>query len=167
MTATRLVRQLRFARSEFMRCLEGVTEEEALVRSGPMNCISWVVGHMANQEQYLWMFVPQGATLYPELYKLVGTGKPASRPAYVEMLAVWRDVTAAVDPFLDGLTTEKLETFFSYRGNPMAENIGTLLQRNIFHYWFHTGEAHAMRQMLGHKNLPDFVGDMELVAYRN
>jgi hypothetical protein len=35
-----------------------------------------------------------------------------------------------------------------------------MLLRMIGHYWFHTGEAHAVRQLLGHPNLPDFVGDI-------
>ena len=48
----------------------------------------------------------------------------------------------------------------------MAESVGTLLLRNLYHYWFHMGEAVAIRQMLGHPNLPDFVGDMSEVAYR-
>jgi len=38
--------------------------------------------------------------------------------------------------------------------------------RNIYHYFYHIGEASAIRQMLGHKNLPDYVGDMEEVQYR-
>jgi hypothetical protein len=28
------------------------------------------------------------------------------------------------------------------------------------------GEAHAIRQMLGHQNLPEFVGDMSQALYR-
>jgi hypothetical protein len=28
------------------------------------------------------------------------------------------------------------------------------------HYWFHMGESQAIRQMLGHTNLPQFVGDI-------
>jgi len=43
---------------------------------------------------------------------------------------------------------------------------GYAAAKNIFHYWFHTGEAHAVRQMLGHGNLPQFVGNMESVFYR-
>ena len=35
-----LVTQLRFTRSEFTRCLEGVSEEDARRRLLPMNCIS-------------------------------------------------------------------------------------------------------------------------------
>jgi hypothetical protein len=38
--------------------------------------------------------------------------------------------------------------------------------RNIYHYWYHTGEAAAVRQMLGHSDLPQFVGDINQVAYR-
>jgi hypothetical protein len=28
------------------------------------------------------------------------------------------------------------------------------------YYWFHLGESQAIRQLLGHKNLPVFVGDI-------
>lgn len=73
-----LVTQLRFTRSELLRCLEGVSDEEARHRFEPMNCIL----------------------------------------------------------------------------------------RNIYHYWFHLGEAHAIRQLLGHTDLPQFVGDMSEALYR-
>ena len=43
-------------------------------------------------------------------------------------------------------------------GRPHDESIGTMLLRVIDHYWFHIGEATAIRQMLGHTNLPEFVG---------
>jgi hypothetical protein len=35
-----------------------------------------------------------------------------------------------------------------------------MLLRTTYHYFFHTGEAHAIRQQLGHPDLPYFVGDM-------
>ena len=35
-----------------------------------------------------------------------------------------------------------------------------------YHYWFHIGEAHAIRQILGHGELPQFVGDMSQALYR-
>ena len=44
-------------------------------------------------------------------------------------------------------------------GKPFWESIGQLLLRNIFHYWYHIGEAGAIRQQLGHQDLPQFVGD--------
>ena len=42
--------QLRFARSEFIRCFEGVPPADACRRVEPMNCLSWTVGHLASQE---------------------------------------------------------------------------------------------------------------------
>ena len=41
---------------------------------------------------------------------------------------------------------------------------GSMLQRTIYHYWYHNGENQAIRQMLGHTGLPDFVGDIDSEA---
>jgi hypothetical protein len=133
-----------------------------------MNCLSWIVGHLATQEQGYWLLVAQGpdAVIHPELNNLVGYGKPASTPPLVDMWASWNDITQAADRYLDSITTDILETHFEWRGRPQPENVGTLLLRNIYHYWFHIGEAHAIRQQLGHENLPEFVGDLSQVPYR-
>ena len=161
-----LVAQLRFSRSEFARGLEGVTEEDATIRLIPMNCISWMVGHLANQEHRYWVIFAQQKNVAPGLVDLVGFGKPASTPALAEMWAAWRKVTKAADEYLDTLTPEILQGYLLRDGKPVDENTGTLLLRNIYHYWYHTGEASAIRQMLGHTDLPEFVGDLNQAAYR-
>jgi uncharacterized damage-inducible protein DinB len=161
-----LVAQLRFSRSEFVRGLEGLSEEDATRRLMPMNCISWMVGHLANQENRYWVMLAQQMNILPDLNALVGYGKPASTPALAEMWAAWRKVTAAADEYLDTLTPEIMQGFFMRNGKPLDESIGTLLMRNIYHYWYHTGEAAAVRQILGHTNLPEFVGDINAAAYR-
>ena len=161
-----LVTQLRFARSEFVRCLAGVSDDDARRRLLPMNCISWMIGHLANQEDAYWGYLAQGKRMHPELLQLVGFGKPASTPPLADMWAAWKDVTAAADTYLDTLTAETLLTHFMRNGEPIDESVGTLLLRNTYHYWFHTGEAHAVRQMLGHPDLPQFVGDFGEFIYR-
>jgi hypothetical protein len=161
MTVHPLVTQLRFARSEFVRCLEGVSEEDGVRRVLPMNCISWSVGHMANQEQRYWVMIPGGNLLVPDLNDRVGFGKPASTPPLIEMWAAWRAITQAADTYLDSLTIASMQEHFVWREKKLDENIGTLLLRNIYHYWFHTGEAHAIRQVLGHPDLPQFVGALD------
>jgi hypothetical protein len=161
-----LVAQLRFTRSEFLRCLEGVSEQDALRRLEPMNCLSWIVGHLTTQENAYWVLWAQGQKLAPDLYKLVGHGQPASTPPWDEMWDTWREITSAADEYLDTLTEAQLHTHLEREGKPLHENIGTMLYRNIHHYWFHLGEAHAIRQMLGHTDLPDFVGDMSQALYR-
>ncbi len=161
-----LVTQLRFARSEFQRCLEGLSDEDARTRLDPMNCISWMIGHLANQEHFYWVYLAQEKNVVSGLNDLVGFGKPASTPPLDEMWETWQRVTTTADPFLDTLTTAQLESFSQYRGKAMRESIGTTMLRNIYHYWFHTGEAHAVRQQLGHADLPQFVGDITPAIYR-
>ena len=34
------------------------------------------------------------------------------------------------------------------------------MQRVLYHYWYCAGENMAIRQMLGHRDLPDFVGNI-------
>ena len=161
-----LVTQLRFARSEFVRGLEGVSEEDAVRRLMPMNCISWIVGHLSNQEHRYWVMLAQDKDVAPGLVERVGYGKPASTPPLAEMWAIWKKVTVAADTYLDTLTPEILRTYLVRDGQPVDESVGTLLMRNTYHYWFHTGEAAAVRQMLGHQDLPDFVGEMNQAPYR-
>jgi uncharacterized damage-inducible protein DinB len=162
-----LVLQLRFARSEFQRALEGVTDEQARRRILPMNCISWNVGHLAWQEQRYWLTHMQGQTPLPTLNELVAYGQPATTPLLAEMWEAWRSVTRAADSYLDTLTTEKLQEPYIYEGQPVEFSVGSRMLRVIYHYWYHTGENMAIRQLLGHTELPEFVGDIEeLAPYR-
>ena len=110
-----LVTQLRFARSEFLRCLEGVSEEDAIRRLEPMNCISWIVGHLANQEHRYWVLFPKRGELAPGLNEVVGYGMPATTPPLGEMWAIWRTVTHSADQYLDTLTSSMLQTLCVYR----------------------------------------------------
>ncbi len=159
-----LVLQLRFARSEFVRGLAGVTDEDARRRFLPMNSISWIVGHLAAQEQRNWLTRMQGQTPLPLLEDLFGYGRPATTPLLDDMWTAWRTIVAATDPYLDMLTTETLQQPMLYDGKPSIYSIGTLLQRQIYHYWYHLGECMAVRQLLGHTALPEFVGDIHSQA---
>lgn len=160
-----LILQLRYARSEFKRGLEGLTDADARRRLLPMNCISWNIGHLAWQEQRYWLTRLQGQIPLPELNKLVGYGQPACAPSLAEMWQAWQTVTQIADPFLDTLTTDKLLEVHYLDEPPNDEyTAGTLLQRVIYHYWYHNGENMAIRQMLGHTNLAEFVGDIDTEA---
>jgi uncharacterized damage-inducible protein DinB len=166
MTVQRLVNQLWFTRSEFTRCLDGVTDEEARRRFEPMNSISWIVGHLADQENRYWVRIAQGITIIPELNELVGYGRPPSTPPLNEMWSAWQRITENADLYLETISANMLPTHLEINGKPVGENIGTMLMRNIYHYWFHSGEAYAIRQLLGHSNLPEFVGNMTQAIYR-
>lgn len=157
-----LVTQLYFTRSEFKRAFKGLTEEDACRRILPMNCISWNVGHLAWQEQKYFLYYGQGQMPWPDIDKKFAYGAPASTPSLKEMKEVWDEITAAANPWLETLTSEKLqEHILKKDGTPGERIFGSLLQRVIYHYWYHTGENLAIRQMLGHTNLPQFVGNID------
>ena len=160
-----MVTQLRFARSEFVRCLQGLSAEDARIQLGQMNCISWIVGHLAAHENQVFVYLAQDKVIQPGLRKTVGYGSPPSAPKLDDMWAAWREVTAQADVYLDTVTTESLQEHFHWKGKPLEESIGTMLYRAIYHYWFHLGEAHAIRQMLGHGDLPQFVGRLHDAPY--
>ena len=159
-----LVVQLRFTRSEWVRGLKAVTADEAARRFGPINPIAWMIGHLAWQEQLYWLERAQRVIAVPEV-KQFGYGKPLVVPPLAEAWAWWRAVTAAADPYLDGLDTAALTR--PWPKEPSGESPGTKLHRTTYHYWFHLGESQAIRQLIGPaKKLPDFVGGFRDSPYR-
>jgi hypothetical protein len=156
-----LVLQLRFTRSEFRRGLAGLSEVAAGHRILPLNCISWNIGHLAWQEQRYFLRYGQGRVVRPEVDTMFAYGAPACTPTLVEAWSAWEAITAAADPWLDALTTESLQERVVRDGHLTDYVVGSLLQRTIYHYWYHTGENMAIRQSLGHTNLPEFVGNID------
>ena len=159
-----LVSQLRFTRSEFLRAVKGISDDDAHKRILPMNCMSWNIGHLAWQEQRYFLYYGQGQMLLREIDKNFANGAPASTPPLADVLAAWRAITAAADPWLDTLTPAKLQQNAISNGKPIAYFYGNLLQRVIYHYWYHIGENLAIRQQLGHGRLPQFVGAIDSQA---
>ena len=159
-----LVLQLRFTRSEFLRGIKGITEKEASKRFLPMNCLCWNVGHLAWQEQRYFLSFGQGIMLFPMIAKDFAYGSPTSMPSLKEMLSAWKAITKAADPWLDKVTSEMLQQNVISNGKQIQYKYGNLLQRVIYHYWYHLGENMAIRQNLGHKKLPQFVGSIDRKA---
>lgn len=129
-----------------------------------MNSIGWIVGHLAWQEQRYLLHRPQGLLLPEDLQTAFAFGAPMSTPSLAEMLAAWRTITKAADPFLDRLTTEKLLVDLPLNGKRSGQSQGSAIRRLTYHYWFHIGEIQAIRQQLGEKDLPVYVGSIEAKA---
>lgn len=156
-----LVDQLRFTRSEWMRGLAGVTEEDGARHFGQMNCISWIVGHLTWHEQRTFLQRPQNIILFPKLNEIFAYGAPMSTPSLKEMLETWQTITKTTDSYLDSLTTEMLLNDLPINGESVGQIRGTVLRRITYHYWYHLGEILSIRQMIGAKDLPDFVDDID------
>ena len=159
-----LVDQFRFTRSELLRGLEGVTEEDGARHFGQMNCISWIVGHLTWHEQRTFLQRPQDIVLFPKLNEVFAFGAPMSTPSFQEMMETWRAVTKVADSYLDSLTTDILLTDLLLNGKAVGQTRGSALQRIIYHYWFHMGEVSSIRQMIGGAGLPEYVGNLDQEA---
>ena len=159
-----LVDQLRFTRSEWLRGLEGVTEEHGARHFGQMNSIGWIVGHLAWHEQRTFLQRPQNIILFPNLNEVFLFGAPMTTPQFTEIMETWQAVVKATEPYLDSLTTELLLADLPVNGKSVGQIRGTVLRRITYHYWFHLGEILSIRQMIGGKDLPDFVGDIDAEA---
>jgi hypothetical protein len=153
-----LVEQLRFTRSEWRRALRGVPEADGLRRFEPMNSIGWIVGHMAWHEQRYWLTRLAGETPQPILNEVAASGGPMTTPSLKAMLRAWKQVTTAADPHLDALDESAIGR--SLPGSP-PRLAGNAILRVTYHYWFHTGEILAIRQLLDHPNRPEFVGNID------
>jgi len=146
----RLVQLQQLTRKEFERILQGLTDEDARKRIEPMNCISWIVGHVSNQQHLFFADWPRGKEIDPR-YKEFGYGSLASQPPLDEVMTLWRASCDEADGWLQAATEDSLEKK-SPLTSPEVENGGTLLVRNIFHTWYHTGEISSIRQILGHQS---------------
>lgn len=127
-----------------------------------MNCIGWNVGHLAWQEQQYFLNLAQRQMPRRDIDRDFASGGPASTPALSDVLAAWEAITTAADHWLDAVTSDTLLQHFTRAdGQPGKRMYGSLLHRVIYHYWFHLGENLAIRQLLGHERLPQFVGDID------
>lgn len=155
--STELVTQLRFARRNLLAIMDGVTNAQSVERLMPMNALGWIMGHLASQEQANFVLIAGNKMVDPELHRRVGFGYPASTPEIDEMRGVWEAVTARADEFLNTLTPAMLTVHPEWKGKPFKNSWGTLLQRTTYHYFYHIGEASAIRQLQGDTDLPVFV----------
>jgi len=75
-----LVTQLKFTRSEWVRGLKPVTAEEATRRFGAINPISWMIGHLAWQEQLYWVERAQETLVVPSTRRGPGGARSRAQP---------------------------------------------------------------------------------------
>lgn len=156
-----LVQMLYLTRKEFDRNLQGLTDEDARKHIEPMNCISWIIGHVAYQHRAFFIDWFQDRDTDPR-YLPYRWGSPPSQPPLDEVMMLWQEACKDSESWLQAATNESLQGICE---KPFAngESWGTLLVRCIFHTWCHLGEISSIRQILGHKP-PQFV-DMHDWSY--
>ena len=154
-----MVLDLKFARQKWASGHANLSNEDAQKRVGDANALSWLVGHLAWLEHLTWVEFAQGQETSEYLSQFTWNS-PASVPPLDEVMAVWESAAAAADTYLDDITEADLDTMIYWGERPM-ESVGSMIKRQTWHYWYHLGEAQAVRQVMEHKNLPPFIGQMD------
>src|SRR5262245_18264880 len=126
-----------------------------------MNSIGWIVFHLAWHEQLAFLTRLADVTPVPTANEHSINGEPASTPLLADPIAAWRQVVAATDSILEALDTPALEAWLPQTRQPHTRTVGSTVQRVTYHYWFHIGEIISIRQILGHPDVPEFVGDID------
>ncbi|MEM9775200.1 MAG: DinB family protein [Chloroflexota bacterium] len=152
-----LVEQTRFMKQKWLDGHEDLSAEDGVRRMGHANSISWMVGHLANFDQEVWLERPRGIVVN-EAIKACAYMQPASTPDLNEMMDAWHAIQEKVDEIQAELTAEDMLVHPGPPGNQSPENLGTLMLRQMWHYWYHLGEMQGIRQGMGHENLAQYIG---------
>ena len=64
--------------------------------------------------------------------------------------------------YCDTPTTETLQRDLSLNGETVGHRLGTALCRVTYYYRYPSGEIPGIRQILRHKDLPEYTRDMEI-----
>jgi hypothetical protein len=151
-----------FTLMNFERAVDGVSEDEALVRLAKadgslMNSISWIVGHMAWHWSTMAAYAAHEARpTSVDAYK-VGPAADPTPPSLSHAVALFRraredsDWVGRADDALLSSSSEDYRGMLEYLAP--VESVGTALMRAILHTWNHIGEVQAIRQMLGHPEI--------------
>jgi hypothetical protein len=142
-----------FTTDEVERGLEALTESDATVRvkkadGSSMNAISWTVAHIAGH----WLHRPE------HLARFAFQSADSTPPSLAEAINWLREGRSFTEQWL-GRATPELMARIPPGNVTGGESVGTALLRATLHTWFHTGEINAVRQMLGHREIP-YVGQM-------
>ena len=150
----RLVRLLWDAFDELERAAGALPTPGQGRAIGRLNAGSWIVAHVAQQQEAYWCTRAQG--LEPDEWLAgieVGFGSEPSVPDYRESLAAFARIRAASIPYLRSLRDEDLDAVMERAGSRRDETIGDLLVRSVGHLFVHTGELATIASLVGAPDL--------------
>jgi hypothetical protein len=138
--------------------LEGVTQEESLVRPDPAgNCLNWVVGHLVCIYNNSLPLFGAANVVDPATLARYDRGTPpltdAAKAMDVrELMAIWDQIVPRVDAGLAAFTAEALEQPAPFSpGDDPNETVGSLLATILFHQSYHAGQTGVLRRVSGHE----------------
>lgn len=148
----------------FKNVLEGITDEESLVRlNNTMNHLRWIAGHLLTirYSNIVRMKVEADPFPHAEKYAIENMPPPNSRrldenieyPTLQELLQFWDKYAALLNKVLQQLNEEALSTTLPFR-LPIDDNtvLGAFAFM-VFHESYHIGQMSLIRTALKHTSM--------------
>jgi hypothetical protein len=151
----RLVRLLWDAYDEVERVASALPNPGRGRAIGRLNAGSWIVVHLAQQQEAYWCTGAQ--RLEPDGWlaeQRAGFGDEPSVPDFGEATQAFARVRASATPYLRSLRPEDLDAVAPRSGSRGADQTtGDLLVRSVAHLFVHTGELTAIASLVGAPDL--------------
>ncbi len=147
-----VVRLLLDARDEFRRVAEAVPNPGRGGAIGRLNPGSFIVAHIATQDDLVWNVALQG--LEPDAWLVAanaGHGAPRSTPDYDEALAALDRTFARSEATVTALAEEDLDRELS--SSVPGRIVAAQLARSTAHTWSHAGELATLASLVGAPDL--------------
>jgi hypothetical protein len=133
----------------------GLTHQDSLVQVPGVNCLNWVVGHIADSRDRVLAFLGQApalgetATRYRRESDPISGDGPGVLPLE-RLLAVLAEGQERIAAALAGLTDEALAEM--RRDGDRTLPLGTLLHFANWHETYHVGQTELLRALAGKRD---------------
>lgn len=157
MTGSDLVSIYEFSYGAIKRNLEGVSNEESLVRPQPFgNCMNWVLGHIVGARGLVLTLAGAGSPDENDVVQRYKRGSgpisSADKPVDLGTLrGMLDDSQQHLIPALAALSEEALTAAVpeQFRRPPITGSVGEALARLNSHESYHNGQLGLLRRVVG------------------
>ena len=145
---TALAEILRLNTRLFRNCLDGLADEQAIVRpSATTNSAAFIAGHLADSRYYLLKAIGEArpSPLAPYLEKARGIDDVKQCPPLAVSQAAWTEVSHAIRDRMEALTAADLDSSFAanFPGQHTVLGVLTFL---VQHDSYHIGQLALLRK---------------------
>lgn len=148
-----LVSQVEFIHHVVKRNTEHIDHAESLLSPvGGGNSFNWVLGHMVYTRNESMIFLNQAPLFPKEALELYRDAPLTETRRAIEFEALLSQYDQLKNPYIEGLkklTEKDLKQPAPEKLKDIADNLGELLARLIFHEAYHAGQLGLLRRITG------------------
>lgn len=146
-----VTKQFAFAHSVALMNLDGVTDEQSLVRpDGGGNSINWTLGHIVTARQRLLTVLGKEPLLAEESAKAYARGSAGEggNETLASLTAAYQKSQELLSAALPALSADDLAKPAPFSPLNANDNVGTLIAKLAVHEGYHVGQLGLLRRIV-------------------